>query len=158
MKSLIYLLALLFVNLVYINTFAQNKFNDTGKLASLCKVWGMLKYFHPQVGNGKRDWDKELMDKIPDVLNAENRTALDKIYTSWIAALGPMDELKISPEPETVTESNKFLEWEKDSVYFSNEMDSLMNFVFTHRLKGENYYVSAHQYTHSQGCKQENDG
>ena len=157
MKLLIYLLALLFVNLVYINTFAQNKFNDTGKLASLCKVWGMLKYFHPEVGNGKRDWDKDLMEKIPVVLKAENRAALDKIYTSWIACLGPIDELKISPELETVTESNKFLEWRKDSVYFSNEMDSLMNFIFTHRFNGENYYASAHQYTHQAQFVNEND-
>lgn len=34
-------------------------------LALLCKIWGFMKYYHPEVRAGKYDWDKELFSIIP---------------------------------------------------------------------------------------------
>jgi len=34
-------------------------------LSVLCKVWGLLKYFHPQVKNGSINWDSVLLKQIP---------------------------------------------------------------------------------------------
>lgn len=39
-------------------------FNDTTKWAVTCRVWGLLKYYHPNVNAGKLDWDKVLIDRI----------------------------------------------------------------------------------------------
>ncbi|MDR2039745.1 MAG: hypothetical protein LBQ60_17630 [Bacteroidales bacterium] len=42
-------------------------FNDTTKWAITCRVWGLLKYYHPNVTAGKLDWDKVLLDRMVDI-------------------------------------------------------------------------------------------
>src|SRR5690606_27031597 len=49
------------------------------KWAITCRVWGLLKYYHPNVTAGKFDWDKVLLESLevisyintPDALNLE---------------------------------------------------------------------------------------
>ena len=54
----------------------------------LGKVWGFLKYHHPEVTSGKRDWDRDLFRVLPAVLNAtDNGQAKTRILT-WIDELG----------------------------------------------------------------------
>ncbi|UZF07411.1 hypothetical protein D9O39_02430 [Riemerella anatipestifer] len=53
MKKLILLfLILIFGNLVH----AQEKLTRIEKLATTSKVWGFLKYYHPQVAKGNYNW------------------------------------------------------------------------------------------------------
>jgi len=55
------------------------QYNDTTKWAITCRVWGLLKYYHPNVTAGKFDWDKVLLESLeaisyvntPDALNLE---------------------------------------------------------------------------------------
>ena len=37
-------------------------------LAALGQVWGFLKYFHPAVAAGQRDWDADFLRQVPAVL------------------------------------------------------------------------------------------
>ncbi|MDR1120269.1 MAG: hypothetical protein LBM08_05060 [Dysgonamonadaceae bacterium] len=53
-------------------------FNDTSKFAVTCRVWGLLKYYHPNVTAGKFDWDKvllDMLDRINDALTPEEVNA-----------------------------------------------------------------------------------
>ncbi|MGA8165377.1 MAG: S41 family peptidase [Waddliaceae bacterium] len=43
------------------------------RLAGLCKLWGRLKYFHPYLAYKNIDWDRALMETIPQVNGAESR-------------------------------------------------------------------------------------
>ena len=60
-------------------------FNDTTKWTITCRVWGLLKYYHPNVSAGKLDWDKVLLDRFfdidssstPELVNEELRKMLD---------------------------------------------------------------------------------
>jgi hypothetical protein len=60
-------------------------FNDTTKWAITCRVWGLLKYYHPNVTAGKLDWDEILLDRLddiqfastPETVNAELKKMLD---------------------------------------------------------------------------------
>jgi|GEM_PF-2076015 Periplasmic protease len=60
-------------------------YNDTTKWAITCRVWGLLKYYHPNVTAGKLDWDKVLLEGLenidqattPEMVNAELRKMLD---------------------------------------------------------------------------------
>jgi C-terminal processing protease CtpA/Prc len=60
-------------------------FNDTTKWAITCRVWGLLKYYHPNVTAGKLDWDKILLDRLenihsastPEMVNTELKKMLD---------------------------------------------------------------------------------
>lgn len=46
-------------------------FNEKGLIA-LGQLWGFLKYHHPAVAAGKYDWDIELIQGIPVVLQAKD--------------------------------------------------------------------------------------
>ena len=46
-------------------------FNDTTKWAITCRVWGLLKYYHPNVTAGKLDWDQVLIEKIGKIKEAD---------------------------------------------------------------------------------------
>ncbi|WP_166638517.1 hypothetical protein [Maribacter spongiicola] len=55
MKKIILLtIILLFGNIL----FSQNDFTEEHKLVTTAKVWGFLKYYHPEVANGKFNWDE----------------------------------------------------------------------------------------------------
>jgi carboxyl-terminal processing protease len=77
-------LLLLFAN----STFAQQKISNNQKLASLCKVWGFLKYYHPVVATGKFDWDQALVDQIKLLPAINTKEQLSDLYIDWIKHLG----------------------------------------------------------------------
>lgn len=49
--------------------FTVDKVNETSvkRLAELCKVWGRLKYTHPDIAKGNYNWDYELFRLLPIV-------------------------------------------------------------------------------------------
>jgi len=57
-------------------------------LAMLGKVWGFLKYHHPLVTAGTRQWDYELFRVLPRVLAATDAPAARSIVQQWVASLG----------------------------------------------------------------------
>lgn len=63
-------------------------------LALLGRVWGFLKYHHPQVTTGQANWDYELFRVMPSVLAASDRAAAIVAITTWVDAVG-------APEPCT---------------------------------------------------------
>lgn len=56
-------------------------------LVALGQLWGFLKYHHPIVAEGKMDWDKELIEMIPTVMNTENEKEWKAILDSWVDKL-----------------------------------------------------------------------
>jgi C-terminal processing protease CtpA/Prc len=59
-------------------------------LALLGRVWGFLKYHHPAVTTGTRQWDFELFRVMPRVLAAADRAAAHAVIVDWIDGLGPI--------------------------------------------------------------------
>src|ERR1700722_12084791 len=83
-KNLLFIIC--FIQAYY--SFSQNHLTENQKLASLCKIWGFLKYYHPKVAKGRMNWDQALIDKIPLVKTASNAKDLNRIYDDWINSLG----------------------------------------------------------------------
>jgi len=55
-------------------------------LYKLCKVWGYIKYHHPDVISGELNWDAELFRVMPDVLSASNSNDTNRILLNWLEA------------------------------------------------------------------------
>lgn len=53
-------------------------------LIVLCKVWGFLKYYHPDIANGKIDWDNELFRIMPRIINSTSKKERNKHLLSWV--------------------------------------------------------------------------
>jgi len=61
-------------------------------LELLGKIWGFLKYHHPEIASGKYDWDDELFQFLPEYLKVKEIGQRDETLLKWIEKYG-----KISP-------------------------------------------------------------
>ena len=57
-------------------------------VAALGQVWGFLKYFHPAVAAGQRDWDADLLRQLPAVLACRSVAERSRVLSAWLTSLG----------------------------------------------------------------------
>jgi C-terminal processing protease CtpA/Prc len=124
--------------------YAKNDLTETEKLVSLGKIYGFLKYYHPEVGKGKFDWDKEFIEHLPEVLRATNKKSLSLVYMNWIESLGDIENCRNCNSKEKYFDKNFDLSWTQDTTFFSNELSSRLKYIEKNRNKGDNYYVTTH--------------
>ena len=46
---------------------------ETRKLATTAKVWGFLKYYHPNIQKDSSYWDQQLFTTLPKLKEAGNK-------------------------------------------------------------------------------------
>ncbi len=83
------------IALVANGAVAQNK-TQVANLATLGKVWGFLKYYHPSAAKGQPDWDKELVRMIPLIEQAASVKEAGMLLESWYRSL-PVAQLASTP-------------------------------------------------------------
>lgn len=139
MKQLL-LLTLLFCYTICAQATAP--FTENQKLASLAKVWGFLKYYHPEVAKGKLDWDAELMQKIAEVKATKDEQELNRLYLNWLDKLGYVKAcLRCENNiPESLTR-NLTLDWIYDTTTLSPELSKRLHYIRENRNQGKNKYV-----------------
>ena len=52
-----------------IDAVCNYPFNNTTKWEVTCRVWGLLKYYHPNMNDEKLDWDQVLIDRLDNINN-----------------------------------------------------------------------------------------
>lgn len=108
---------------------------NTQELATVCKIWGFLKYHHPVVAKGKLDWDAELMKKLSNKESDEFRSAMIK----WVKTIGvPNASYSVATHKPYENES---LKWIDTDSLIDNSLRSLLWQVYHHRLQASSYYV-----------------
>ncbi len=60
---------------------------ETARLAGLCRVWGVVKYFHPALAYQPVDWDLALVQAIPKVRAAKTGVEYADAVDSMLAVL-----------------------------------------------------------------------
>jgi hypothetical protein len=132
----------LFILLLLSFNFSAQILSETQKLESLCKVWGFLKYYHPNVAKGKFNWDEQLFQKIDELEKINDKSQLNELYSNWIDSLGKIDECKeCSKEENKVYFLKNFdLNWINDQHVFSENVIQKLNYIQSNRNFGENYY------------------
>jgi C-terminal processing protease CtpA/Prc len=112
-------------------------------LATLGRVWGFLKYHHPQVTAGQHHWDYHLFRVLPAILAARDREAANAALLDWIAGLGAvgtckpcvtLDESDLHIRPE--------LDWIADEALLGKDLSKSLRSVHANRLAGKQFYVS----------------
>jgi hypothetical protein len=113
-------------------------------LVLLGKVWGFLKYHHPEITNGKRHWDFDLFRVLPAVISASNRTTATVAMQEWIAKLGDLsacnpcaklveNDLHLHPE----------VDWIGNEVLLGKGLSAILKNIYVNRHAGGNqFYVS----------------
>jgi len=62
----------------------------TQRLATLGRVWGLLKYYHPGLASGQRNWDSVLVATLPPAQQARSRAQWKRVLTAMCDAAGPL--------------------------------------------------------------------
>lgn len=138
-KSVLFLL----IVFICINSIhAQNKLSETEKISSLIKIHGFLKYYHPEVGKGKFEWDKEFLKYLPQVLKAKDKESLSTIYINWIDSLGTIKVCRKCNSKENYFDKNFDLSWFQDTTVFNNSVTLKLKYIEKNRNQTENFYAS----------------
>lgn len=106
------------------------------------KIWGFLKYYHPEVTSGSLDWDKEFVDHYKSFKGAENKAEFNKLVIDWINSLGEIKGCKTKTKKKDYYDNNFDLDWIKDSTLFTRESSELLTLIETKRGKDQ-YFVKA---------------
>jgi len=112
-------------------------------ITALGQVWGLLKYFHPAVAAGQRDWDAEFVRQLPAVLACRSTAARSRLLRAWSTSLGPVppcttcaarptDSVRLAPD----------LRWARDQQRFSAPLRRQLAFIEANRYQGPPYYVT----------------
>lgn len=135
-------LLLLFI-LVLHCAYAQNKLSENQKLAATCKVWGFLKYYHPLVANGSKNWDEQLFAILPVVEKAQSKEEFSLVLENWIAQQGEIKTYapaKPDPAIEYFTK-NLDLSWTNDTKVFSKALSKKLLLIQNNRYQANQYYI-----------------
>lgn len=117
--------------------------SENQKLESLCRVWGFLKYYHPQVAKGSLNWDQELFKKINELERVNDKTALNDLYFNWIASLGKVNECsECSQETgKTYFLKNFDLSWIDNPNIFTPAVSQNLHYIESNRNLGNHHYI-----------------
>ncbi|HSD08918.1 S41 family peptidase [Flavobacterium sp.] len=140
MKKIILLILIITFQLGY-----SKEINETEKLSSLCKVWGFLKYYHPNVSKGDYNWDEQLLIILPKVEEAKNREELSKVYLEWIENLGVVKICKSCNDASKneYFDKNFDLSWTRNTEMFTDELTQKLKYIEINRFQGTNHYVKS---------------
>jgi hypothetical protein len=112
-------------------------------LVLLGKVWGFLKYHHPDVVAGKRHWDFDLFRALPPVLAAANRRAGQQAAHKWVTGIGTPPECSPCAKLETgKLHFGPALDWLDDQALLGADLSTALRSIHANRpADGRQFYV-----------------
>lgn len=116
---------------------------ETENIQYFSKIWGFLKYYHPEVATGKLDWDKEFVKTLPEIRSLNTKEGQSAFYLNWIAQLGKIKECKkCSRVSEKEYSSKNFdLSW-LDNDFFTPDLQKKLRDIEKNRFYGKNHSVT----------------
>ncbi|MDX1539178.1 S41 family peptidase [Arsukibacterium sp.] len=107
-------------------------------LAALAKVWGFIKYYHPESAAGNISMDAELFKLIPKVLKADAKKR-DQLLVKWINDLGELStckNCKDSTNAALAHPEQHWLAWQ-----LSPELNVVLANVYAAELPARHFWV-----------------
>jgi len=114
-------------------------FNDTTKWAVTCRVWGLLKYFHPNVTAGHFDWDKVLIDRIAKINEAKSAEQVNEELMQMIRIAGAY-EMSIDTAWNDSLNMNVSLCW-LDQSFINDSIRRMLREIASLTTVNHWYYV-----------------
>ena len=109
-------------------------------LELLGKLWGFLKYHHPQVGKGNYNWDYELFRLLPEYLKVENNQERDQVLIDWIDKYGEVPACATCKETPADAYLKPDLSWAENSN-MNHDLKKRIREIYSNRHQGEHYYI-----------------
>jgi C-terminal processing protease CtpA/Prc len=106
----------------------------------LGRVWGFLKYYHPEIGKGKYNWDYELFKILPKYQKTISNAERDQALISWIDMLGEVKPCKRCKEVAKDAVLKPDLNWIESEKISKNLKEKLL-YIQKNRHQGNHYYI-----------------
>lgn len=122
-------------------------------LELLGRIWGFLKYHHPEIAKGNYNWDYELFRFLPKYIATETDIERNNQIINWIDALGIIEKCT-SCKP---IDQNAFLK--PDLKWIENQDEALKEkllSIYHNRSQGEHHYIGMTQEAGNPEFKNEN--
>lgn len=110
-------------------------------LELLGRIWGFMKYHHPEIGKGNYNWDYELFRVLPQYLKADNKDVRDEVLFGWINKYGKPDSCKNCKPTAEDAFLKPDLKWVED-IGMSKELKNVIRYIYENRYQGEHFYIS----------------
>lgn len=105
------------------------------------KVWGFLKYYHPQIAAGNFNWDYELIRMLHKVLDQTDTDSVNALLINQIDELGDITLSDVAEENKDI-KLNPPIQWINDTTLFGSKLSSKLNDIRDSQKSIEHYYVS----------------
>ena len=126
--------------------FAQHQISEKEKqLFILCKIWGAVKYHHPDVTSGKHDMDAFLLRILDDLGNNNyGKTDFNRLMSNWFEELGPIESVNENHKTKDWFEKNFDIGW-IDIEYLNEETKTYLSKLITGNVADRQHYVSVNR-------------
>ncbi|WP_057937649.1 S41 family peptidase [Algoriphagus resistens] len=133
--------------------FGKLTLDQIENLELLGRVWGFLKYHHPEIAKGNYNWDYELFRFLPKYLDATDANEKTRLLIDWIGTLGTLEECTTC---ET-SAKNKFIltdfEWVEEQP---EKLRNTLLAVYSSRPQNGNFFVKINSNNGRPDFKNEN--
>lgn len=137
-------------SLIELSNLSSKSFDN---LELLGRVWGFLKYHHPEIAKGNYNWDYELFRFLPKYIEVKNNIERDKLIIKWINSLGELEKCskcKPTDEDALIKPNLKWVDSQDKPL-----KDKLL-YVYNNRSQGEHFYIGMKQGVGNPDFKNEN--
>ena len=133
MKKIVLVLLVVFSQAV----LAETKLTETQKLTATCKVWGFLKYYHPKVADGSKNWEEQLFTILPQVEKAQTKEEFSLVLENWIDGLGEVKKIApiILPANVEFFDKNFDLSWMNNDKLFAATLSKKLKYIEENRYQ-----------------------
>lgn len=149
-KGLTFILSIIFSILITPKSSYAQEVNEIEKLATTAKVWGFLKYYHPQNGKDKYDWDQHLLNQLESLEHIKNTDELSDYYISWLDGLGKVKKCRKCNKAyskKEYTGRNFDLSWLGNEAVFSQTLIERLKQIEQNRYqKNERFLYKKSKY------------
>jgi len=118
-------------------TLTEAKITD---LEVMGRIWGFLKYHHPEIGKGNYNWDYELFRILPSLLKVNSAIKRDELLIHWIEKMGEVSTCTKCEKTDEKAVLKPNMIW-VDELHLSQNLKEKLNFLYNNRFQGRHYYV-----------------
>ena len=119
-------------------------------LVRLGRVWGFLKYHHPAVTSGQRQWDFDLLRALPSILQAQDAATANSVLSRWIDALGPLPSCQPCAQPdETSAALTPDLAWIEHADQLGVPLSRKLRHIYAQRPVAPQFYATLAPVAHN---------
>jgi len=92
--------------------------NKNTNLATLCKIWGFLKYYHPEVGQEQINWDSALICYIDEIEKLENSDSIKAFFDNIVPNVKDCSGILTDCDGDSLMMINHNIAWIMDTNVF----------------------------------------